>query len=139
MDPAIAVWGLVTSLRLLRTHLFTALYMQLPETSTGLTSEVKTSIYGNLQKLLALTTTGKCEEKVIQEASLTLIHTFEVFYSTQSEKLDYLIEALTNMKDKKEYDSAHMNIQRLLFQKMSTPLNFSMTFEAENEEIPAKL
>jgi hypothetical protein len=38
-----------------------------------------------------------------------------VFYSTQPEKLDYLYEALVNMKEKNEVHQAHLNIQRLLF------------------------
>jgi hypothetical protein len=45
MEHAICVWGLITSMRLLKSHLYTALYLHIPEKETGLNKAIKLEIY----------------------------------------------------------------------------------------------
>ena len=86
------------------------LHLQLPVAVSGLSVEDAKIINQNLQKLVALDPSTPGISAVVDEASLTLVHTFDAFFMHQSEKLAYLIEALEGMKEGKEVAPAHAKI-----------------------------
>ena len=126
-------------LRLLRSHLFAMLHLQLPVAVSGLDGEDAKVINQNLQKLVALVPSTPGISAVVAEASLTMVHTIDAFFMHPSEKLAYLIEALEGMKEGKDVAPAHQKIQQMLFQKLGTPAYFSQAFQDEHEEITAML
>lgn len=142
MDFNLSAWGGMCLLRLLRSHLFTVLYLQLKDEETGITNELRALIYKLLQDILELSIddfgTGnptKDEKDALAslktEACLTLIHGFEVFYPSQIAKLDYINISLEDTKAKKNQFEVYLNIQKLVLDKMSIPVNLSAAFTLE--------
>jgi hypothetical protein len=109
-DYTTAVWGTTITLRMLRSHLFTAHYLQIPVEQTGLTVERTREIYGVLQKLLEIEGEESSETVIRREACLTLIHAFDVFYSSHIDKLNYLASVLTDIKDGRVISPVQSNI-----------------------------
>ena len=150
MDFHLTVWAGISILRLLRSHLFTVLFLQLEDSETGMSQELRESLYGMLQEVLELEIANFGNEQptredfdalnvIKKESSLTLIHGFEVFYPTQVAKLDYINKSLEDTKAKKKLHDIHLNIQQLVFDKMSVPVNLSAAFTLEPPETPEKV
>jgi hypothetical protein len=140
MDENICIWGLVITLRLLRSHLFTSTYLKLPESETGLTIQIRDKLYATLNRMLQRTPETEIDKKIMKEASLTLIHSLEVFFTNQNEKLDKLIESMNMMNsDQSAENDTQLNILTQFFQKMTIPIHFSQTFDQENPEAQDKL
>lgn len=150
MEFYICAWCCITSLRMLRSHLFTAMFLQLKPEETGLYQPDREKIYRNLQELLEIQISnfGGAEvtkedkdamEALKKEASLTLIHGFEIFYPTQVEKLDYLIHSLEDTLAERRLHDIHLNIQHMLLDKLSIPVNLSAAFKVENQENVEKI
>lgn len=142
MDFHLCAWVGMGLLRLLRSHLFTVLYLQLKDDETGITQALRNEIYKILQEILELNITNfgfgnstKEETDALaclkNEACLTLIHGFEVFYPSQVAKLDYINISLEDAKAKKNRFEVYLNIQRLVLDKMSIPVNLSAAFTLE--------
>jgi hypothetical protein len=139
MDFHLCIWAGMCLLRLLRSHLFTVLYLQLKDEETGITQKLRTVLFKMLQEILELDIhdfglghTTKEETDALsslkKEACLTLIHGFEVFYPTQIAKLDYINISLEDTKARKNQFEVYLNIQKLVLDKMSIPVNLSAAF-----------
>lgn len=150
MDFNLCAWAGICLLRLIRSHLFTVLFLQLKDEETGMTHELRESLYGLLQDFLELEVSNFGNEQTTKEdtdgltalkkeSSLTLIHGFEVFYPTQVAKLDYINKSLEDTKAKKKLHDIHLNIQKLVFDKMSIPVNLSAAFSLELPETAEKV
>ena len=142
MDFHLCSWAGMSLLRLLRSHLFTVLYLQLKDEETGITQELRVLIYRLLQNILELTIIdfgyGNPTKDEIDalgslknEACLTLIHGFEVFYPSQVAKLDYINISLEETRAHKNQFEVYLNIQKLVLDKMSIPVNLSAAFTLE--------
>lgn len=150
MDFHLCAWGGMGLLRLLRSHLFTVLYLQLKDEETGITQDLRNLIYKLLQEILELSINsfglGNPTKEELDalaslknEACLTLIHGFEVFYPSQVAKLDYINISLEDAKAKKNQFEVYLNIQKLVLDKMSIPVNLFGAFTLEFPGVELKI
>ena len=150
VDYKLCIWTVISTLRMLRSHIFAALFLKLGESDTGLDTEQRLSLHSTIQTILTLSPvhfTGPELTKedtdalgaMQNEASLTLAYGFEVFYPTEGEKLDYLITSLETRVANKPIHPTHQNIQSLLLEKMSTPMTLSPALSVESDENLSKV
>jgi hypothetical protein len=144
LDYQLAVWSSLTTLRLLRLHLFTVQSLQVPVAESGLTDELRMAMYQVLKQLLKVNVTHfgtehstkedtDALEAIRHEVMLTLTHCFEIFCSSQTDKLDFLQSAL------QEDESSHpveIKLQSQLLAKMSLAVNLSPVFDLSETSIP---
>ena len=76
MDAPLCRWAIVTSMKILKGHLFTVKHLGIEESVSGLTSELKGNIYNLITKLVETEDDSPSHEVILNEASLTLIHSF---------------------------------------------------------------
>ena len=150
MDFHLSAWAGICLLRLLRSHLFTVLYLQIKDEETGITQKLRASLFKMLQEVLELDIKdyglGQATKEetdalaaLKKESCLTLIHGFEVFYPTQIAKLDYINISLEDTKAKKNQFEVYLNIQKLVLDKMSIPVNLSAAFTLDYPGADAKI
>jgi hypothetical protein len=143
-DYQMVVWGALTTQRLLRTHLFIVKSLQLTNAQSGLSEELKSSLYSTLRLLLKTQVThfGSANptkedldalESVRREATLTLIHCFEIFCSAQNGELDFLIDILSTESSSHPVE---LKLQRQLIAKMSVTVNLAPVFSLTEHAVP---
>jgi hypothetical protein len=135
MDFRLSAWATISALRLLRNHIFTALLLSLPESDTSLLS-LKPDIKSLLAYFSALNLTtlqlpvtpenDAARDAVARQALLITLHSFELFYPSLDDKLEFIRKGLVNSVDKEPEELKLVNAMLL---KVTLPINLLKAFD----------
>ena len=139
MDAPLCRWAIVTSMKILKGHLFTVKHLGIEESVSGLTSELKGNIYNLITKLVETEDDSPSHEVILNEASLTLIHSFQIFYADREQMLEFLGERIAEAKSGQELSKSKKDLYDMLLLKLMSPSNLSRALAVEDETGATKI
>ena len=135
MDFRLCSWSILSSLRLLRNHIFASLLLSLPESSTSLLShklEIKSilTFFSSLNLVhLHIPNTPEndsARDSIAKQALLITLHSFELFYPSLSDKLDFITTGLRNTENQ---EPEELKLVHAMLQKVTLPVNLLKAFD----------
>jgi len=135
MEFRLSAWAIMSALRLLRNHIFASLLLFLPESDTSLLalkSDIKSLLtyFSSLNlTTLQLPTTPEndaARDAVARQALLITLHSFDLFYPSLDDKLDFIRKGLVNSTDK---EPEELKLVNAMLQKVTLPINLLKAFD----------
>ena len=149
LEFQLCAWVTMSTLRLLRSHLFTIICSHSSEGENIIVQYLRELLYLILQDILIIDI-KKFDDKISEkyqietltymqtEVFLTITHSFDLFYPSEISKLDYINTILEDTLSSKIKLETDLSIQRLFIEKMSVPLNFYTSFVLDESNAEPK-